>query len=179
MRGTIILGLGLALTAPAFAQQTGQKPAGMPTPMCYVTDKDLPPGLEDWKGTAPVATATSAEHVAHASLTLGKGYLASLLNTPKVAMPVQPEKPGGSVAHAGLFSFTVETEGLYTIALSTAAWIDVLEDGKSLEPKSFGHGPKCTSIRKMVVFPMKPGVHALQVSANAEPQMKIMFAKQP
>lgn len=179
MRLLIALGLSLALSAPALAQQSTQKPADAPEPMCYVTDKDLPPGLEDWKGTAPITTATGAEHLAHASLTLGKGYQATLLNTPKVAMPVQPEKPGGSVAHAGLFAFTVETEGLYTVALGTAAWIDVLEDGKSLEPKSFGHGPKCTSIRKMVVFPLKPGVHTLQVSANADPLLKLMVAKQP
>lgn len=178
MRSLIALGLALTLTAPALAQQ-GNAAASHAEHACAATDKELPPGLSDWNGKAGLATATGVEHLAHAALTLGKGYEASLLNTPKVTMPVQPEKPGGSVAYAGLFSFTVETEGAYTVALSTPAWIDVLEDGKSLEPTSFGHGPTCTTIRKMVVFSLKPGLHALQVSANPAATVKLMVAKKP
>lgn len=177
MRGLIALGFAAALAAPAFAQQPGNM-AAKPEAVCTAEAKP-PAGFEDWNGKAAITTATGAEHLAHVSLALGKGYEATLLNTPKVAMPVQPEKPGGSVAHAGLFSFTVETAGSYTVALGTAAWIDVLEDGKSLEPTKFGHGPECTGIRKMVVFPMKPGVHTLQVSANAAPTLKLMVAKAP
>jgi len=176
MRGLITLGIALALSAPAFAQQ----PAMPAKPEAVCTAEAKPPaGFEDWNGKAAITTATSAEHVTHSPLKLGTGYQAMLLNTPKVAMPVQPEKPGGSVAHAGLFSFTVETAGAYTVALGTAAWIDVLEDGKSLEPTKFGHGPECTGIRKMVVFALEPGVHTLQVSANAEPTLKLMVAKAP
>lgn len=171
MRGLVILALAMALAAPTRAQE--QEPAAA----CTATDVSLPAGLNDWNGKAAIGTAPGVEHLAHAALAIGKGYEAKLLNTPKVAMPVQPEKPGGSVAYAGLFSFTVETEGAYTVALGTAAWIDVLEDGKSLEPTSFGHGPTCTTIRKMVVFQLKPGTHVLQVSANAAPTVKLMVAK--
>jgi hypothetical protein len=63
--------------------------------------------------------------------------------------------------------------------LGAAAWIDALEDGKAAAPTSFGHGPECMSIRKMVVFPLKPGVHTPQVLANAEPKLKLMVAKKP
>lgn len=178
MRSLIALSLVLTPAAPALAQQDNAA-ASHAEHDCAATDKDLPPGLSDWNGKAGLATATGVEHLAHAALTLGKGYEASLLNTPKVAMPVQPEKPGGSVAYAGLFSFTVETEGAYTVALSTPAWIDVLEDGKSLEPTSFGHGPTCTTIRKLVVFSLKPGMHTLQVSANPAATVKLMVAKKP
>ena len=178
MRSLIVLGLALTLAAPALAQQ-GNAAATHAENACAAIDRDLPPGLSDWNGKAALVTASGVEHLAHAALILGKGYEASLLNTPKVTMPVQAEKPGGSVAYAGLFSFTVETEGAYTVALSTPAWIDVLEDGKSLEPTSFGHGPTCTTIRKMVVFPLKPGVHTLQVSANPAATVKLMVAKKP
>lgn len=175
MRGLIYLGLAIALGSPAFAQQPTM-PA-KPEAACTTTDTALPAGLANWNGKAAMSTAPGVDHLPHAKLTLGKGYEASLLNTPKVAMPVQPEKPGGSVAYAGLFAFTVETEGAYTVALGTAAWIDVLEDGKSVEPTKFGHGPECTSIRKMVVFPLKPGTHVLQVSGNAAATLKLMVAK--
>ena len=175
MRGAIVLGLAIALAGPACAQQ---QPAA-PVPACAAMDAVLPAGFTDWNGRAALATATGEADLAKAGIMLGKGYEASMLNTPKVAFSVQPEKPGGSVAFAGLFTFTVETEGAYTVALSTPAWIDVLEDGKSLAPTSFGHGPECTSIRKMVVFPLKPGAHVLQVSGNGAPSMKLMVAKKP
>ena len=177
MRSLIALGLALVPATPAIAQAGNT--ASHAEHACAATDKELPRGLSDWNGKASLATATGAEHLSHAALALGKGYEATLLNTPKVTMPVQPEKPGGSIAYAGLFSFTVETKGAYTVALSTPAWIDVLEDGKSLEPTSFGHGPTCTTIRKMVVFSLKPGVHTLQVSANPAAAVKLMVAKQP
>lgn len=174
MRHAIALGLALVMAAPAMAQQ-----AAHTAPVCAAMDTALPPGLADWNGKAPLATATGDTDIAKAAIRLGKGYEASLLNTPKVAFSVQPEKPGGSVAHAGLFAFTVETAGAYTVALSTPAWIDVLENGKAVEPTSFGHGPECTTIRKMVVFPLQPGKHVLQVSGNAAPAMKLMVAKKP
>ena len=173
MRRLIAVGLSLMLSAPVWAQ-TPTTPAA---PTCAAMDAAFPAGFTDWNGKTPLATASSADRLPQATLILGKGYEVKLLNTPKVAMPIQPEKPGGSVAHAGLFSFTVETEGAYVVALATPAWIDVLEDGKSLEPTTFGHGPECTSIRKMVVFQLKPGAHALQVSGNADAKLKLMVAK--
>lgn len=177
MRIVIGLAMGLALASPAFAQQ-GEMPT-KPAASCAAMDASLPTELADWNGKAAISTAPSAEHLMHVPLTLGKGYEANLLNTPKVAMPVQPEKPGGSVAFAGLFSFTVPQAGNYEVALGAAAWIDVLEDGKAVTPASFGHGPECTSIRKIVVFPLKAGVHALQISANADAKLKLMVAKKP
>lgn len=175
MRGMIALGLAMALASPALAQQTAA-----PAPSCAAMDASLPAGFTDWNGKAALKTATAAEHLGHVGVVaLGKGYEASLLNTPKVTFPVQPEKPGGSVAFAGLFTFTVETEGAYTVALSTPPWIDLLEDGKAISPTSFGHGPECTSIRKMVVFPLKAGTHTLQVSGNGAATMKLLVAKKP
>jgi hypothetical protein len=158
--------------APAALAQEGAKPAA-----CAAMDASLPADLADWNGKAAIGSAPGAEHLGHAALTLGKGYEAGLLNTPKISYPVQPEKPGGSVAHGGLFEFTVETAGSYMVALGAAAWIDVIENGKAVKPASFGHGPECTSIRKMVVFALEPGKHTLQISANADPKMKILVAK--
>jgi hypothetical protein len=153
-------------------------PAKPATP-CATLDANLPTPLADWNGRAAISTAPGASQSMRVSLALGKGYEASLLNTPKVAMPVQPEKPGGSMAFAGLFSFTVPEAGNYSVALGTAAWIDMIEDGKAVSPTSFGHGPECTSIRKIAVFPLKAGIHTLQVSANAEAKLKLMVAKKP
>lgn len=169
----IALAAGLA-AAPGLAQQSAA-----PAPACATMDAKLPADLADWNGKATLASATGAADIAKALMTPGKGYQAALLQTPKISYPVQPEKPGGSVSHGGLFEFTVETAGAYTIALGTAAWIDVIENGKAVTPTTFGHGPECTSIRKMVIFPLQPGKHVLQVSANADPTLRIMVARKP
>lgn len=165
--------LVMMCAAPAVAQEHDHD-----APAC-ATQAPLPAGMGDWGGTAAIGTAPSPEHAAHVSLTLGKGYEARLAKKAKVTFSVEPEKPGGSVSYSGLFSFTIPEAGNYTVGLGTAAWIDVLEDGKALEPSTFGHGPQCTSIRKMVTFAMKPGLHVLQVAGNGAETLKLMVAKAP
>ena len=83
----------------------------------------------------------------------------------------------GRCRRAGKFSFTIPEAGNYAVALGAAAWIDVLEDGKALEPASFGHGPECTTMRKKVVFALKPGLHVLQVAGDGAEVVKLMVAK--
>ena len=115
----------------------------------------------------------------HAALALGKGYAARLAKKAEVTFVVQPEKTGGSVSYSGLFAFTVETADEYTVALGAAAWIDVLEDGKAMEPSTFGHGPECTTIRKMVTFALESGVHVLQVAGSGSEALRVMVVKKP
>ena len=171
----IFLALAAALlAAPAFAQDHARDALA-----CAAMDAALPEGLGDWNGKAAIRRAPSPEHAAHASLALGKGYEASLAKKAEVTFAVAPEKPGGSVSYSGLFAFTVETAGDYTVALGAAAWIDVLEDGKAMEPSTFGHGPECTTIRKMVTFALKPGVHVLQIAGNGAETLRVMVARKP
>jgi hypothetical protein len=172
MRLALIAVMAALSAAPALGQQTA-------APACAAMDAKLPADLAGWNGKGALGSATGAADIAKASVMLGKGYEADLLQTPKIAYPVQPEKPGGSVSHGGLFEFTVPAAGSYTVALGSAAWIDVIENGRAITPASFGHGPECTSIRKIVVFPLQAGGHVLQVSANAEPKLKIMVARKP
>ena len=113
----------LALTSPALAQQTPAAPdCSKPAP--------LTSELTGWSAKAPITSATGEATLSSAALTIGKSHEATLLKTPQVAYILQPEKPGGSVSNGGLFSFNAETGGTYRIALSTAAWIDLIEDGR-------------------------------------------------
>ena len=162
------------LTSPAWAQQHDQS-----APSCAAMDATLPAGLEDWNGGSVLPTLRNATDVSDLKLTLGKGYVASLGRTTSIVMAVEPEKPGGSVSYSGVFHFNIETTGYYAVALSSAAWIDVVEDGKAVEPLSFGHGPECTTIRKMVIYSLKAGQHVLQIAGNGAATTKLMVAKQP
>lgn len=172
MRLLFVAFAGALLAGPALAQQHAHDTAA-----CAATDASLPAGFEDWNGGAALATASAADGAA--SLQLGKGYEAGLRKRDTVAFLVEPEKPGGSVSYSGVFAFDAPEAGNYSVALSTAAWIDVVEDGKALEPLSFGRGPACTTIRKMVVYPLKPGRHVLQIAGNGAETAKVLVVKQP
>lgn len=174
MRLTVIALVAGIMAGPAFAQEHQHD-----APTCAAMDVALPAGLGDWNGGAAITTAPSPEHAGHVRLTLGKGYEAALKKKADIAFAVAPEKPGGSVSYSGLFGFTVEIAGDYMVALGAAAWIDVLENGKALEPVSFGHGPKCTTIRKRVVFGLKPGMHVLQVAGIGADTLGVMVVKAP
>ncbi len=172
MRTLALVLTALTLRPVALAQQHDHD-----APACAAMEASLPVGLEDWNGGAPVATGDAANSATR--LRLGKGHAATLKQKAHVAFAVEPEKPGGSVSYSGIFAFDVIEAGNYAVALGTAAWIDVVEDGKALEPLSFGHGPACTTIRKMVVYPLKPGRHILQVAGNGGESARLLVAKQP
>ena len=169
----LLAALAIVCAPSAFAQQHDHT-----APACAAMDSALPAGLEDWNGGAPLKTVSKAADLDDTLVTIGKGYTAVLGRTTSIYLPVAPEKPGGSVSYSGLFAFTVPQAGNYTVALSTAAWIDVIEDGKALEPLSFGHGPECTTIRKMVVYPLKAGQHVLQIAGSGAETATLLVARQ-
>lgn len=172
----LILAGALLAPAAALAQMTPAAPA--PTPQqCGAMDVELPSELVGWTARAPLAAAKLAADLPKASLTPGKAFLATLPSTPDVTYVVQPEKPGGSVSHGGLFDLTVASAGTYVIALGTGAWIDVLKDGAPVMSGSHGRGPNCTTLRKVVTFDLSPGSYVVQISANGPTELPIMVAR--
>ena len=125
------------------------------------------------------AAAGKARDTRNALLALGEAADATLQQTPRVAYPVEPGKPGGSVSFGGLLAFDVAEPATYRVALGSGAWIDVVEGGASLVSVAHGHGPECSGIRKMVDYTLKPGRHVLQIAASGEPRIALMVTKLP
>ncbi len=178
MRAAAIIAIAAALgLAPiaASAQEALAKPAAA----CAAMDKTLPVDVAAWTAQTPMAAATTAAGLGKATLTPGKAILADLPMTPQVTFVTQPEKPGGTVSHGGMFGIKIDTAGTYVIALGSGAWLDVLKDGKALESTAHSRGPECSTLRKMVDFPLQPGRYVLQVSANADAKLPILLARRP
>jgi hypothetical protein len=140
-------------------------------------DQGLKDGLEAWRSKADVAAVGTAGELAKAELKIGAAVKAALLPTPKVDYPAPPEKPGGAASHGGLLSFNVTEPGTYRVALSTPAWVEAVKDGKAIAPGSFGHGPECTTIRKIVEFPLTAGAHVLEIAANADASVNVLVVR--
>ena len=165
--------LGLMPMAAAAQDMPASKAA------CAAMDKALPPDLAAWTAQTPLAAAASAATLGKASLTPGKAVTADLPQTSTVKFVTQPERPGGSVSHGGMFELKIDKAGTYVIGLGSGAWIDVLKDGKVLTSTAHSPGPACSTLRKMVDFPLEPGRYVLQVSANADAKLPILLAKRP
>jgi hypothetical protein len=165
-----LLTIALALSAaPALAQETPAAKAS-----CPAMDRALPPGFSAWTVQAPLGAAFGAAGLPTAQLTPGKAVAASLPPTAEVHFIVPPEKPADPASHSGLFEVKIDKAGTYVVALSAGAWIDLLKDGKALTSSAHDHGPACSTLHKMVEFPLEPGRYVLQVSGNADAKLSIL-----
>lgn len=160
-----------ALLVAMLLQATGHAPAACPAVA------PPPAELAGWAARRSLDAGRSADRAT--VLTPGVAVAARLPSTRDVRYVVRPEKPGGSVSYGGLFAFTVTTPGRYRVALGSAAWIDVLADGRAAASVAHGHGPDCTGIRKMVDFDLPAGRYVLQVAGNGSAGLPLMVAKLP
>lgn len=174
MRGRLAVVLALALN-------------GLPLPaLAHVGDAACPPGvsalpaeLAGWTTRQPLKAATQASAVDEAGLIVGRGIDAALVPAADVRYGVAPEKPGGSDSYGGLFAFTVDQPGTYRVAIGAGGWIDIVEGDRVIASSAHGHGPKCSGVRKMVDFPLKPGRYTLQIAGSGQATLPLLVARLP
>lgn len=131
-------------------------------PVCSTAlDSALPAAWSDW--AAPETVPAAATPATQPEILLGRAYNAPLKAAASVSYSVQPKKLADG-AFGGLFMLTIEKAGIYTIGLDQSGWIDVVRDGKSVRSSGQGHGPDCSTIRKMVDFQLDPGHYTVQIS---------------
>ena len=159
----IAIGLAAALgAAPAFAQEPPSRPAS-----ATISDAGLPAHLAAWTNRSALPAAASAADVGKAALPVGKGVDAQLKKTGEVAFPVLPAKPGGSVSYGGLYEVRIVEPGDYQVSLGTGAWIEVVSGKTLVASTAHAPGTACASLKKTVVFPLKPGRYVLEIPATA------------
>ena len=172
MLGAAVLAAGLAacLAAPVASAQTVSSCA-------TVMDSNLPSYLEGWSRRSPIAAAASLQSAGLATLPLGVAQDAQLLPSEKVSYPVLPAKPGGPASFGGVFSLQIATAGDYRVSLGSGAWIEMTRGEARLESTSHAEGPACSSLRKTVIFPLKPGTYILELSAASQPNLPDMVTQ--
>lgn len=167
----------LATLVSALVPTTGTRAQDV-RPAC-AAPAALPPELAGWSERSSLMAAASAAGLTSATLMPGAAVDTVLQPTPTIQYPVRPEKPGGAVSHGGVFAFTIAKPGTYRVALDSAAWIDVLADGKPVTSSAHGHGPQCSDIRKMVDFPLRAGPHVLQIAGAGKPALAVLVTRLP
>jgi hypothetical protein len=111
-----------------------------------------------------------------ATLQPGTAARATLAPVAQVRFPVAPARPGAAGTAGGLFAVPVARAGRYRVALAGPAWIDMVRDGRAAAAVAHGHGPACTTIRKVVEFDLTPGRWTLEVTGSAAATLVLMVA---
>ncbi len=161
-RTPVLVALLLLGGAPAFA---AEEPSGC--------DKfKWPIDRERAALTAPDrAKLTSGNELA--ALPAG-GFTLALATPADAKLPTPPERAPKEGTFAGFASFkTAPKAGLYTISLSSGAWLDVVQDGHLLKPKAFSGATDCDGIRKTVKFELSAAPFVLQISGAKENSISI------
>ncbi len=172
------LALTLALlAAPPCVKAQSETAAARPS--CAALNANLPPALAAWPPKIDLISAVDAAHLSTATIRLGEAAQVALHSARDISFPVQPEKPSGPAAEGGLLTFMIDRAGVYRLALSSGAWIDVIKDAQPQPSIAHAHGPACSTIRKMVDFSLEPGRYVLQVSGGTVAEIGVLLAGAP
>lgn len=128
---------------------------------CAAKDVNLPAPLAAWTIPGPGFPDDLTKPV-------------TFVPTPAAQVPGLPAtaKPGNATA----IPFSIETAGSYGIAIDQGAWIDVVpKGGVPLVSTKHGHGPDCSTIRKIVRFDLKPGDYTIYLSGLADVNVRLML----
>jgi hypothetical protein len=126
-----------------------------------------------WPVTREKAVLTGPAAKVESGATLevtGKAVRLALGPQADARLPVPPErlpKQPDSIADrfAGFVRIDKVAAGTYTVALSAPAWLDAIQDGKTLKPAAFSGATDCEGIRKVVKFDLAGGPLLLEVSS--------------
>ncbi len=170
--GLVLAASAVLMASAAFAQEPASRPA------CAVSDEaGIPPALSAWTARMPVAAAATMADLPKASLPVGRGVDALLKPGGDVVFPALPAKPGGSVSYGGLYDLRIDEAGDYQVSLGAGAWIELVSGEVLMESSAHAPGPPCSSLKKTVVFPLKPGRYVLEITGNGEATLAVMVTR--
>ena len=114
-------------------------------------------------------------------LTPDRLYELELRAQPEVSFAAPPSRAWPEEAtYAGLVRLTVDTAGVYRVALDQPAWVDVVAGGAELRSRDAQGRVGCSTPYKMVEFALpaaKPLV--LEFSASVTPSIRISVSRSP
>jgi hypothetical protein len=102
------------------------------------------------------------------------GMTISLVAPAEAKLPTPPERAPKEGTFAGFTSFKSPPKpGIYTVSLSTGAWLDLVQDGHNLKPIGFSGATDCDGIRKVVKFEMSASPFVLQISGTKDNSISV------
>ena len=105
----------------------------------------------------------------------GTAYALALVPLDDAHLSLPPEhKPKMTPSTAGQVSFAAPAAGAYQIAVSLAAWIDIVQDGGYVRPTAFSGATDCPGVRKSIRFDLAAKPFTVQISGIAAPATALL-----
>jgi hypothetical protein len=154
MKRSLLIAIALLTAAPAFAQApvgcdkfkwpVDRERALLASPSQMASGAEMP---------KPLATAVTVALVPYAGAKL----------------PVPPSRAPKTVdSYAGFINApAVSNPGTYRVTLSAPAWIDVIQNGHTLQSTAFSSASGCPGIAKSVKFELTAAPFAVEFSGTA------------
>ena len=109
--------------------------------------------------------------------TSGKAVLVALVPSPEAKLPTPSERNFPPDAFGGFVTVAAPKEaGLYTVSLSEALWVDVVQDGKPLKPVAFSGATDCAGIRKTMRFELAAQPVTIQLSGGKADRVNLLLS---
>ena len=143
-------------------------------PLMLLMAQTAPAACPATPGWMPASLSAWAQPIARAP-TIGAPFQVEGRD-PTIVRGLDP----GAVVRGGkaaLVPIEITRPGAYRVALSDAAWVDIVRRGKSLGSVAHGHGPRCSGIRKIVDFQLDRGRYALQLSGMTADRVRVLIAR--
>jgi hypothetical protein len=148
---------------------------------CTDPNANLPSTLLGWgKAPTPMATAHDSAEASQHALPLGQRIAFKLANTDTVKFAHQPsEQMPKQYVYSGMASFHVAKDGNYTVMISEANWIDVIQNGQPIQSLQMRGRIPCAKYGKKIEFPLKNGEAIVQFFGAPYETVDVLVAPAP
>jgi hypothetical protein len=95
---------------------------------------------------------------------------------PAVTLAASKERGGQRAEFAGLAAIDVAKAGKLEVALSDRAYVDLVRDGRALDPTAHGRR-QCGGVFKAVMFDVQPGRYLVQIADAKVRSIRMAFVQ--
>src|SRR5258708_7780696 len=173
---TLLLSI-LALTASTASAQTDRDT----NTACAKPNSGLPAAPSGWtKAPMPMTTAHDMTEAAGRPFPFGQRVALKLAQTDSVKFAHEPgEQMPKQYIYSGMVSIRVPKDGDYTVMISEANWVDVVQNGQLIVPRQMGGRITCAKYGKKLEFPLKSGDAIVQFFGAPYETVDVMVAPAP
>jgi hypothetical protein len=173
----IVFASMLTLTAGTASAQTDRDA----NTACANPNSGLPAALSGWaKAPAPMSTAHDVAEAAGRPFPFGQRVALKLAQTESVKFAHQPgEQMPKQYIYSGMVSIRVPKDGDYTVMISEANWVDVVQSGQLVVARQMGGRIPCAKYGKKLEFPLKSGHAIVQFFGAPYETVDVMVAPAP
>ncbi|WP_340314432.1 hypothetical protein [Rhizorhabdus argentea] len=124
-----------------------------------------------------MALLLSAPALGEVPIDPGETAMIRLSPQRELSYAIAPPLPHAPANHGAILSVDIDEGGRYHVALGAPGWVDMVRDGKALEPVGDRPGPAGSAVAKILDYDLLPGRYVLALSGMADGEVTVMISR--